>query len=43
MNVIKAIDRIDIAMGFEAGVSIVIMAIILDRITQGMADKSKVE
>jgi glycine betaine/proline transport system permease protein len=39
LNVITAINRIDIAMGFEAGVSIVIMAVILDRVTQGMADK----
>lgn len=39
INVITAINRIDVAMGFEAGVSIVIMAIILDRITQGIANK----
>ena len=39
INVITAINRIDIAMGFEAGVTIVIMAVILDRITQGMAEK----
>lgn len=39
LNVITAINRIDIAMGFEAGVSIVIMAVILDRVTQGMAEK----
>lgn len=42
VNVITAINQIDIAMGFEAGVTIVIMAIILDRITQGMADKLEV-
>lgn len=41
LNVITAINRIDIAMGFEAGVSIVIMAVILDRMTQGMADGFK--
>ncbi len=39
LNVIKSINQIDIAMGFEAGISIVIMAVILDRITQGMAEK----
>lgn len=41
MNVITAINRIDVAMGFEAGVSIVIMAVILDRMTQGIANKMK--
>ncbi len=39
LNVITSINKIDIAMGFEAGVSIVIMAVILDRITQGMAER----
>ncbi len=43
INVIRAIDRIDIAMGFEAGISIVIMAIILDRITQGLSDSLKIK
>nr|WP_306811074.1 ABC transporter permease subunit [Irregularibacter muris] len=42
INVITAINRIDVAMGSEAGLSIVILAIILDRITQGMADSFKV-
>jgi glycine betaine/proline transport system permease protein len=42
INVITAINRIDIAMGFEAGLSIVIMAIILDRITQGIADSFEI-
>ncbi|MTI69322.1 MAG: proline/glycine betaine ABC transporter permease [Firmicutes bacterium] len=41
INVLTAINRIDIAMGFEAGVSIVILAIIIDRITQSAADKFK--
>lgn len=38
-NVLTAINRIDISMGFEAGISIVFLAIILDRLTQGAANK----
>lgn len=34
LNVLKGIQRVDIGMGFEAGLAIVIIAIILDRITQ---------
>ena len=40
-NVMIAINRIDIAMGFEAGISIVFLAIIIDRLTQGIADRFK--
>lgn len=35
-NVLVAIQRIDVAMGFEAGLAIVILAIILDRISQNI-------
>mgnify|MGYP001295995071 CR=1 FL=1 len=38
-QVLRAINRIDIALGFEAGISIVFLAIIIDRITNGVADK----
>src|SRR5690625_1267994 len=38
-QVLVSINRIDIALGFEAGVSIVFLAIIIDRITNGAADK----
>lgn len=38
-QVLRSIDRIDIALGFEAGISIVFLAIIIDRITNGIADK----
>ncbi|MFD2208310.1 ABC transporter permease [Virgibacillus halophilus] len=38
-QVLISINRIDIAMGFEAGISIVFLAIIIDRITNGIADK----
>ena len=41
LNVLQAINRINIAMGFEAGISIVFLAIIIDRITQGIANKYK--
>src|SRR5690625_962516 len=38
-QVLISINRIDIALGFEAGISIVFLAIIIDRITNGVADK----
>lgn len=38
-QVLVAINRIDIALGFEAGISIVFLAIIIDRITNGAAGK----
>ena len=42
-EVFQAINRIDIARGTEGGLAIVIMAIIIDRITQGVADKFKIK
>lgn len=39
MEVLKAINAIDIARGFEAGVSIVFLAIIIDRMTIGVANR----
>ena len=42
-EVLQAINKIDIARGTEAGLVIVFLAIIIDRITQGVADKLKVE
>ena len=38
-QVLIAINRIDIALGFEAGISIVFLAIIIDRITGGAANR----
>ncbi|MEA4877627.1 MAG: proline/glycine betaine ABC transporter permease [Aminobacterium sp.] len=38
-EVLLSINRIDVGRGFEAGISIVIMAITIDRITQGFAKK----
>ncbi len=39
--VLRGIQRLDIAMGFEGGLAIVIVAIILDRITQSLTEKRK--
>jgi ABC-type proline/glycine betaine transport system permease subunit len=38
-NVLIAINRSDIAMGFNSGISIVFLAIIIDRITQTIAQR----
>ena len=38
LNVLKGIQRVDIGGGFEAGLCIVIIAIILDRITQNLIE-----
>lgn len=38
-RVLYAINRIDISLGFEAGISIVFLAIIIDRITGGIAGR----
>lgn len=35
-DVLMAIQRVDVAMGFEAGLAVVLLAIILDRITQSI-------
>ncbi len=40
-QVLISIGRLDVGMGFEAGLSIVIMAIIFDRILQGFGNKQK--
>jgi ABC-type proline/glycine betaine transport system permease subunit len=34
-DVIQALSRTDISLGFEAGLSVVILAMILDRVTSG--------
>lgn len=41
MEVLIAVSQIDIARGFEAGISIVFLAIIIDRLSQGIAEKFK--
>lgn len=40
-NVLMSIQGIDVAMGFEAGLAIVIIAVILDRISQNIGGASK--
>jgi len=42
MEVLIAINRIDIARGFESGLSIVFLAIIIDRISQGIANRFEI-
>ena len=41
LEILEAIGRFDIGWGFESGISVVILAIIIDRITQGLS-KSQV-
>lgn len=41
LEVLLAINRIEVGRGFEAGLCIVFMAIIIDRITYGMASRKK--
>lgn len=37
LEVLLAINRIEVGRGFEAGLCIVILAIVIDRITHGLA------
>lgn len=41
IEVLEGISRLNIAQGFEGGLAIVILAIILDRITQGLTARKK--
>jgi len=41
LEVLLAINRIEVSRGFEAGLSIVLMAIIIDRITSSMAARQQ--
>lgn len=38
-EVLIAINRIEIGRGFEAGISVVALAIVIDRLTQGFASR----
>ncbi|WP_207205433.1 ABC transporter permease [Microbacterium protaetiae] len=40
-DIIQALSRTDIALGFEAGLAVVIIAMILDRITSGFGDAQR--
>ncbi|MES5893869.1 ABC transporter permease subunit [Bacillus cereus group sp. RP43] len=41
VDVYRSVTQVNIGMGFEAGIAIVVIAIILDRITQGFHTKRK--
>ena len=38
-EVLRSINRIDVGNGFQAGISVVILAIVIDRLTQGFAQR----
>ncbi len=40
-EVLRGVNTLDISLGFEAGLAIVIMAIVLDRITQGLGGRRR--
>ncbi|MBB2977175.1 ABC-type proline/glycine betaine transport system permease subunit [Microbacterium endophyticum] len=40
-QVVQSLSRIDIALGVEAGGSVVVLAMILDRVTSGLASRDK--
>ncbi len=42
-RVLEGINNLDIALGFESGLAVVILAIILDRITQALGKKTKIK
>ncbi|WP_204745375.1 ABC transporter permease [Glycomyces paridis] len=41
-DIVSALGRVDIAKGFNAGIAVVILAIFLDRVMQGLADRTPV-
>jgi glycine betaine/proline transport system permease protein len=41
LEVLLAINRIEVGRGFEAGISIVFLAIIIDRITNALASREQ--
>lgn len=41
LEVLRALNQLDIARAFESGISIVFLAIIIDRISHGVADRFK--
>lgn len=40
-EVIRGMNTLDISLGFEAGLAIVIMAVVLDRLTQGFSTRTR--
>jgi glycine betaine/proline transport system permease protein len=43
LEVLLAINRIEVGRGFEAGISIVFLAIVIDRITHALATRQQQE
>ena len=43
MEVLIGVNRIEIGRGLISGISVVIIAVILDRITQGLIKRSEVQ
>jgi len=41
-DVVSALSRVDVALGFEAGLGVVILAMYLDRMTSALADRAPV-
>lgn len=41
-DVYQAVTRVNVSLGFEAGISVVVLAVVLDRITSGLATKAPV-
>ena len=41
-DVVAALQRVNISLGFEAGLSVVILAIFLDRVTSALSTRSPV-
>jgi glycine betaine/proline transport system permease protein len=41
-DVVSALSTVDVALGFEAGLAVVILAIYLDRVTSALSDRSPV-
>ena len=41
-DVVQALQRVDIGLGFEAGLSVVVLAMYLDRVTAALGDRSPV-
>ena len=41
-DVVQALSRVNVSLGFEAGISVVILAIYLDRVTSALSDRSPV-
>jgi glycine betaine/proline transport system permease protein len=37
-EVLRAIQRLDVGLGFESGIGVVLLAIVLDRITQSFGE-----